>query len=245
MKSSRLRQKNEPKKKIKSKNKLVIIEEPVNVNSKFKNEAFKKLWERNKDSKEKLNTIEYSERVETTNGRTTSNIKSFISPRSNSAFKKDNNIRRNKLSSKSSRKNYYENLSKSRKNLLESVKDQSDPELYPTNVIRTKKVFRDPYSVNKYKEYPNLMGIMNQANYNNVNDNKIYNDSIRYKPLDDIFNEQSSISTRKAVEIINQSPNISFNSDFKKDLKNDQGNNDNTVKDNNIIIPLITRTKMT
>jgi hypothetical protein len=46
------------KKKIKSKNKLVIIEETVNANSKFKNEAFKKLWERNKDSKEKLNTIE-------------------------------------------------------------------------------------------------------------------------------------------------------------------------------------------
>ena len=234
MKSSRLRQKNEPKKKIKSKNKLVIIEEPVNVNSKFKNEAFKKLWERNKDSKEKLNTIEYSERVETTNGRTTSNIKSFISPRSNSAFKKDNNIRRNKLSSKSSRKNYYENLSKSRKNLLESVKDQDDPELYPTNVIRTKKVFRDPYNVNKYKEYPNLMGVLNQANYYNINDNKNYNDSIRYKPLDDIFNEQSSISTKKAAENNNQSPNMSFNSDFKKDLKTDQGNNDNNARENNI-----------
>ena len=234
MKSSRLRQKNEPKKKIKSKNKLVIIEEPVNVNSKFKNEAFKKLWERNKDSKEKLNTIEYSERVETTNGRNTSTKKSHHSPRSNSAFKKDNNMHRNKLSSKSSRKNYYENLSKSRKNLLEPVKDQNDPELYPTNVIRTKKVFRDPYNVNKFKEYPNLMGVLNQANYYNVNDNKNYNDSIRYKPLDDIFNEQSSISTRKAAENNNQSPNMSFNSDFKKDLKNDQGNNDNNARDNNI-----------
>ena len=150
------------------------------------------MWERNKDSKEKLNTIEYSERVETTNGRNaTSTKKSHHSPRSNSAFKKDNNMHRNKLSSKSSRKNYYENLSKSRKNLLESVKDQDDPELYPTNVIRTKKVFRDPYNVNKYKEYPNLMGVLNQANYYNINDNKNYNDSIRYKPLDDIFNEQS------------------------------------------------------
>ena len=235
MKSSRLRQKNEPKKKIRSKNKLVIIEEPVNVNSKFKNEAFKKLWERNKDSKEKLNTIEYSERVETTNGRNTSTKKTHRSPRSNSAFKKDNNINRNKLSSKSSRKNYYENLSKSKKNLLEPVKDQNDPELYPTNVIRTKKVFRDPYNVNKFKEYPNLIGgVLTQANYYNVNENKNYNDSTRYKPLDDIFNEQSSISTRKAMENNNQSPNMSFNSDFKKDLKNDQGNNDNNARDNNI-----------
>ena len=221
-------------KKIKSKNKLVIIEEPVNANSKFKNEAFKKLWERNKDSKEKLNTIEYSERVETTNGRNSSTKKPHRSPRSNSAFKKDNNMHRNKLSSKSSRKNYYENLSKSRKNLLEPIKDQNDPELYPTNVIRTKKVFRDPYNVNKYKEYPNLMGVLNQANYYNVNDNKNYNDSTRYKPLDDIFNEQSSISTRKAAENNNQSPNMSFNSDFKKDLKNDQGNNDHNARDNNI-----------
>ena len=233
MKSSRLRQKNEPKKKIRSKNKLVIIEEPVNVNSKFKNEAFKKLWERNKDSKEKLNTIEYSERVETTNGRITSTKKSHRSPRSISAFKNNNNYHRNKLSSKSSRKNYYENLSKSRKNLLESV-DQNDPELYPTNVIRTKKFFRDPYNANKYKEYPNLIGgVLTQANYYNVNENKNYNDSIRYKPLDDIFNEQSSISTKKAAENINQSPNMSFNSDFKKDLKCDLGNNDN-ARDNNI-----------
>ena len=209
---SRLRQKNDPKKKVKSKNKLVIIEEPVNVNSKFKNEAFNKLLGRNPEAKEKLNTIEYSEKPDISEQRNSSTQKGIQSPRSRSTYKRENSYsNRNKLSS-NSRKNYYENLSKSRKNLLEMVPGQDDPELYPTNVIRTKKVFRDPYTVNKYKEYPN------QAYYYNVNDNK----NLRFKQLDDISNEQQS--------------NISFNSDFKRDSKSEQprNQNSNTARNNNI-----------
>ena len=223
MKSSRLRQKNDPKKKVKSKNKLVIIEEPANVNSRFKNEAFNKLLGRNPEAKEKLNTIDYSEKPDISEQRNTSVQKGLQSPRSRSTYKRENSYsNRNKLSS-NSRKNYYENLSKSRKNLLELVPGQDDPELYPTNVIRTKKVFRDPYTVNKYKEYPNLIGgVVTQANNLNGNDNKNINNSTRYKPLDDISNEQQS--------------NISFNSDFKRDSKSEQprNQNPNIARNNNI-----------
>lgn len=211
---SRLRQKNDPKKKVKSKNKLVIIEEPVNVNSKFKNEAFNKLLGRNLEAKEKLNTIEYTEKPDMSDQRNSSTQKGIQSPRSRSTYKRENSYsNRNKLSS-NSRKNYYENLSKSRKNLLEMVPGQDDPELYPTNVIRTKKVFRDPYTINKYKEYPN------QANYYNLND-KNFSNSLRFKP-DDISNEQQS--------------NISFNSDFKRDSKSEQprNQNPNVNRNNNI-----------
>ena len=212
---SRLRQKNDPKKKVKSKNKLVIIEEPTNVNSKFKNEAFNKLLGRNPEAKEKLNTIEFSEKQDISDPRNSSTQKGIQSPRSRSTYKRENSYsNRNKLSS-NSRKNYYENLSKSRKNLLELVPGQDDPELYPTNVIRTKKVFRDPYTINKYKEYPN------QANYYNINDNKNFSNSLRFRP-DDISNEQQS--------------NISFNSDFKRDSKSEQprNQNPNVNRNNNI-----------
>jgi len=234
MRSSKLKQKAEPKKKIFSKKKLVSIEDPNNITTKFKNEAFNKLMERNLENQERLNTVEFSERPQIKNQRNSSTKKSLRIPRSNSAYRRENSYsNRNRLSSNSKR-NYYENLSKSRKNLLEMVPDQDDPELYPTNVIRAKKIFRDPYSVNKYREYPNLIGgVLTQANLYNVNDNKNYNDSIRYKPLDDIFNEQSSIFSRK-VNDNNNSSNMSFNSDFKRDARPDQLKNLNASRNNNI-----------
>lgn len=99
---SRLRQKNDPKKKVKSKNKLVIIEEPVNVNSKFKNEAFNKLLGRNLEAKEKLNTIEYTEKPDMSDQRNSSTQKGIQSPRSRSTYKRENSYsNRNKLSSNS------------------------------------------------------------------------------------------------------------------------------------------------
>ena len=185
------------------------------MNSKFKNEAFNKLLGRNPEAKEKLNTIEYSEKPDSSEQRNSSTQRGIQSPRSRSTYKRENSYsNRNKLSS-NSRKNYYENLSKSRKNLLEMVPGQDDPELYPTNVIRTKKVFRDPYTINKFKEYPN------QANHYNLNDNKNMTNSLRLKP-DDNSNEQQS--------------NISFNSDFKRDSKSEQPRiqNPNVTRNNNI-----------
>ena len=234
MRSSKLKQKAEPKKKILSKKKLVSIEDPSNITTKFKNETFNKLMERNLENQERLNTVEFSERPQIKDQRNSSTKKSLRIPRSNSAYRRENSYsNRNRLSSNSKR-NYYENLSKSRKNLLEMVPDQDDPELYPTNVIRAKKVFRDPYSANKFREYPNLIGgVLTQANLYNVNDNKNYNDSIRYKPLDDIFNEQPSIFSRK-VNDNNNSSNMSFNSEFKKDLRPEQTKNQNNSRNNNI-----------
>ena len=234
MKSSKLKQKTEPKKKVFSKKKLVLVEDPSNMTAKFKNEVFNKLMERNLENQERLNTGEFSERPQMKDQRNSSAKKSLRIPRSNSAYRRENSYsNRNRLSSNSKR-NYYENLSKSRKNLLEMVPDQDDPELYPTNVIRAKKVFRDPYSANKFREYPNLIGgVLTQANFYNVNENKNYNDSIRYKPLDDIFNEQSSIFSRK-VNDNNNSSNMSFNSDLKRDQRPEQTKKRNSSRNNNI-----------
>ena len=234
MRASKLKQKTEPKKKVLSKKKLVSIEDPNNITTKFKNEAFNKLMERNLEYQERLNTVEFSDRPQIKNQRNSSTKKSLRIPRSNSAYRRENSYsNRNRLSSNSKR-NYYENLSKSRKNLLEMVPDQDDPELYPTNVIRAKKIFRDPYSANKYREYPNLIGgVLTQANLYNVNENKNYNDSIRYKPLDDIFNEQPSLFSRK-VNDNNNSSNMSFNSDLKRDIKPEQNKNLNSSRNNNI-----------
>ena len=58
---------------------------------------------------------------------------------------------------------------------------------------------------------------MTQVIYNNLTNNINYNEYIRYKPINDIFNEQSNIPTRKITEN-NNSLNISFNSksDFRE-----------------------------
>jgi len=214
MKLSKIKPKIETKRNVKSKNRFVSIEEP---NAKFKNEVFQKLWERNNASKEKLNTIEYND----------NNLskKYHYSPRSNSNY----NNHTTKNSKRKNLKKMYQELSKSKKNIQVINNDKNDS----SNAIKS-KVMRVPYNSRKYKDYPNLIGgVLHQVNYYNINNNNNYNDYIRYKPIDDIFNEQSSIlSTKKVVENNNNSPNMSFNSDLKQDLKSDQILNQNMPKNN-------------
>ena len=224
MKSSKVKPKIETKRNVKSKSRFVSIEEP---NAKFKNEVFQKLWERNNASKEKLNTIEYND----------NNLskKYHYSPRSNSNY----NNHTTKNSKRKNLKKMYQELSKSKKNIQIINNDKNDS----SNAIKS-KVMRVPYNLRKYKDYPNLIGgVLHQVNYYNINNNNNYNDYIRYKPIDDIFNEQSSIlSTKKVVENNNNSPNMSFNSDLKQDLKSDHHilnqnmpkNNSNNENINNI-----------
>ena len=188
MKQSNLKLKKDPKKYKKQKAKLVIQEEP---DSKFKNEIFQKLYDRNNASKDRFNTIGSE------NSRTRKNEHS---PRSNSNLKENKSQKRLKSSKK--------------KNNLERNESGA----------KSKKVYRNPYDGRKFKDYPNLIGgVLNQVNYYNINNNNNYNDYLRYRPIDDIFNEQSSISTKKEKDN-NNSPNISFNSE------NQKLNNENNIR---------------
>ena len=126
------------------------------------------------------------------------------------------------------RKNYHNSRSnsnlkenKSQKRLKSSQKKNLDK---GESAAKSKKINRNPYDGRKFKEYPNLIGgVLNQVNYYNINNNNNYNDNLRYKPIDDIFNEQSSISTKKEKDN-NNSPNISFNSE------NQKNNNEHNIR---------------
>ena len=170
--------------------------------TKIKNEIFRKLCERNNSSKGRLKTINY----EISNHKMKSDYKT---PRSTSNFKDSRNMNSN-IKSQFSQK-----------------KDISNP-----LKTKSKKIFRLPYNPRNYKAYPNLIGgILHQVNYYNINNNNNYNDYLRYKPIDDIFNEQSSISPKREKENNNNSPNISFNSENQNEDKNNlQYNNNQKLK---------------
>ena len=118
-----------------------------------------------------------------------------------------NPSKKSKNKNKKERENYYENLSK-KKEVLLKIKRQKN---------KGKKI---------YKDYPNLIkGVLGQAVYNNMTNNTNYNEYIRYKPITDIFNDQSNIPTRKITIENTNSLNISFNS--KSDLvKKEKEKND-------------------
>ena len=87
-------------------------------------------------------------------------------------------------------------------------------------------------------------GVLNQVNYYNTNNNSNFNDNVRYKPIDDIFNDQSPISAKKPIDINNNiSPNMSFNSEIKQDIKSEQNYKPSRNKDNDEIINNIHKVK--
>ena len=111
---------------------------------------------------------------------------------------------------KKEKENYFENLSKKKEEVLLKISRK-------VNKNKEKKI---------YKDYPNLIkGVLGQAVYNNMTNNTNYNEYIRYKPITDIFNDQSNIPTRKITIENTNSLNISFNS--KSDLvKKEKEKND-------------------
>ena len=111
---------------------------------------------------------------------------------------------------KKEKENYYEKLSKKKEEVLLKISRK-------VNKNKEKKI---------YKDYPNLIkGVLGQAVYNNMTNNTNYNEYIRYKPITDIFNDQSNIPTRKITVENTNSLNISFNS--KSDLlKKEKEKND-------------------
>ena len=133
------------------------------------------------------------------------------------------NTSKNRLNKKE-KENYFSNLSKKKEILLKINPEKNDKESYPYNIIK-KKINKSKEN-KTYKDYPNnIKGVLGQAIYNNETNNANYNDFIRYKPLVDLFTEQSNIPTRKITTENNNSLNLSFNS--KSDLikKNDIDNN--------------------
>ena len=156
------------------------------------------------------------------------------------------NIPTTKTNKKKERENYFKNLSQKKRLLETIIPEKVNPESNAYS-IKAKKINKSKEQ-RKYKDYPNnlIKGVLTQAIYNNLTNNINYNEYIRYKPINDIFNEQSNIPTRKITEN-NNSLNISFNSksDFREnELKmNIDGmkhrKNDSLIKSGKSISPII------
>ena len=222
MKSTKIKPKNESSKRLKSNKKNSSYEEP---NTKFKNEKFQKLCQRNNASKERLNTIDYHDN--------NNSKKMHHSPRSSSNY-------RDYLLKDSQKKSFKKvfGKSKSKKNMPTVNPNQDKDKNEMSFGAKSKKVLRAPYNYKKFRDYPNSLigGVLNQVNYYNTNNNSNFNDNVRYKPIDDIFNDQSPISAKKAIDINNNiSPNMSFNSEIKQDIKSEQNYRPSRNKDNDEI----------
>jgi hypothetical protein len=199
----------------KPKNNLKTIE--IETSSKFKNELFQKLFDNYNASKERVNT--YS------NNRHSK----FIRPSPKSTRFTQKIVFKNRNPS------YIENLKKSRKRLQTSnpkIENITYTNINPnsTYVIKSKKPSKSNNAKKKLKDYPNLIkGVLRQVNYYNLNNNINYNDNIRYKPIDDFYNEQSSIFIKNIIE--NNISNTSINLDEQKSEL--QSNNNNTFNPKN------------
>ena len=170
----------------KPKNNLQTIE--IETSSKFKNELFQKLFDNYNASKERVNTYG--------NNRQSKYVRP--SPKSTKITQK--------IVFKNRNPSYIENLKKSRKRLQSSnpkIENNTYTNINPnsTYVIKSKKPSKSNNAKKKLRDYPNLIkGVLRQVNYYNLNNNINYNDNIRYKPIDDFYNEQSSIFQKSELQ---------------------------------------------
>ena len=203
----------------KPKNNLQTIE--IETSSKFKNELFQKLFDNYNASKERVNTYG--------NNRQSKYVRP--SPKSTKITQK--------IVFKNRNPSYIENLKKSRKRLQSSnpkIENNTYTNINPnsTYVIKSKKPSKSNNAKKKLRDYPNLIkGVLRQVNYYNLNNNINYNDTIRYKPIDDFYNEQSSIFIKNIIENNTNSPNTSINLDEQKsELQSNNNNNIHKIKNN-------------
>ena len=174
--------------------------EEPNSNSKFKNKSFQRLYERNNASRDRLNTTENKPLK-----------KDFLTPRSTSNYKV-----KAKKKSKSKMRNFHKD-NKDYKDYYQENKENKG--------VKSKKIYRVPYNNRKYKNYPNLINsVLQQANYYNTNNNNNFNENVRYKPIEYIFTEQSE------KENMNNSGNISINSENQNELKSIKYNDGNNIR---------------
>ena len=219
MKPSNLKLRRIYKKKSESKSKLNTIE--IESNLKFRNELFQKLFENN-------NNISYKERINSHGNLYSPKKRTHLSPE----------IHKNsyKYIYKNRNPSYLYGPPKNKRMLKISNSKVKNNTLNNTNsnsakIIKSNKFTKlNNSNSRKLKNYPNLIrGILHQVKYYNLNKNN-YNDNMRYKPVDDFFNEQiqSPIYIGNIIENNTNSPNTSFNFDFKQEQRdnNTQPNND-------------------
>ena len=203
-----------------------------NQNIKFKNEIFQKLFDNNntyRTSKERINShgnLHFKKKHK------------FYSPEINKHslnVKYKNRNPSNIFNNSKSRKGLKISNSKRGNNTFSNTNSKS------TKIIKSNKILRTKNNNNsnkKLKNYPNLIkGVLNQVKYYNLNKNTNYNDNTRYKPVDDFFNEQvqSPIYIGSINDNNTNSPNNSFNLDFKQEQKENNQTNSNDINDNNNI----------
>ena len=208
MKTKNLKLKRIYKKKSESKSKLNTIE--IESNLKFKNELFQKLLENNYN-------ISYKERINTHGNLNYPKKRTHLSPQ----------IHKNsyKYIYKNRNPSYIYGPSKNKSILKTSNSKVKNNTLNNTNSNSAKIIKSNRFTKlnnsnsRKLKNYPNLIrGVLHQVKYYNLNKNN-YNDNMRYKPVDDFFNEQiqSPIYIGNLIENNTNSPNTSFNFDFKQE----------------------------
>ena len=197
-----MRPSNKSKKNIKKKTdtKYILNTIELEENSKFKNEIFQKLYENNLINKY---------------GNLHLKPKTYF--RSPEIGKKANN-----LSEKKRNKSYLYSVpkienkmkmsdSKSKKNINFNSNSNNASSSRIIKTSKVKKINSNNSNNKKSKNYPNLInGVLHQAKFYNKNKNN-YNDDIRYKPLDDCFDEQMQ-STIYIGNIIEKNPTSSNNS---------------------------------
>ena len=211
-----------------SNTKLNTIE--VEPSKKFNNKFFQKLFDKNistNSSKIRLNSHENFH----------SPNKSNLSPEANKyshkIIHKNRHPSNTKNSSKKKRKMKLSN-SKYENNTFNNTNSIS------TRLIKSNKTSRVNYinkhsSTKKIRNYPNLIkGVLQQIKYYNLNKNTNYNDYMRYKPIDDFFNERlhSPIVIGNLIDNNTNSPTNSFKLDFNQEQKNSDriNNNENNIK---------------
>ena len=203
-----------------------------NQNLKFKNEIFQKLFDNNiasRTSKERINShgnLHFQKK------------NNYYSPEIKKHYHKikyKNRNPSNLFNNSKSRKGLKLSNSKKGNNTFSNANSKSTKIIKSNKILRTKN--NNNNSNKKLKDYPNLInGVLNQVKYYNLNKNTNYNDNTRYKPVDDFFNEQmqSPIYIGSINDNNTNSPNNSFNLDFKQEQKENNQTNNNDMNDNNI-----------
>ena len=240
MRPSNLKLKNDSKPNLKSKKKLVIQEEPIS-NSRFKNEAFQKLYERNNASKDRLNASDNN-----------TSRKNYHDSRSNSKLKDNKNSqKRFNISQKRNNNNLQNNNTRSKKiyrlpynprkfkfypNLIGGVLNQVN--YYNTNNnnnyndnVRYKPIetfFNEQSSINSVKKEkennnnsPNISFNSDNQNVpkNDNNENNINN--IRKIKVDEVDYNDNGNANDNIYNNYNIENEMKVNADSIKNRKND------------------------
>ena len=214
----------------------------VEQNIKFKNELFQKLFDNNiasKSSKERLNShgnLHFHKKYKHRSPEISKHTKKISYKNRNRSNLLDDPKNKRGIKSSNSKNSKKENntFSNTNSNSTKIIKPNKLPR--QNNNIPNNNSNTNTNSTKKLKNYPNLIkGVLHQVQYYNLNKNNNYNDNIRYKPVDDFYNEQTHppIYIGNIIENNTNSSNNSFNLDFKQEQKyNNQTNSSDNYANN-------------